>query len=379
MRPPRGLALRLARRRLAAHPGRALALALGLGLAGSLPLGAAVAPAAVAARGARALAHLPLLVGPPGGDADLVLAALRLHSPAPPALPASAADALRALPRVEVLPLHLGHEAGGAPVVGVIPEHFAALNLRAAQGRLPAVLGEAVVGADLARARALGPGDLLRTDAGTVHDPARAGRFGLQVVGVLAPTGTAADVAAFIDLKTAWLLDGHLHGHADAADPDAAADPLGDEDLLTLRQVDDTNRAAFHAHGAPGALPVHLLLLRPADPAARDIALGELQLDPTRLAVRPADVLARLVAALIDLRPLLLTLGAAVLLGAAGLTAVVARLQAEAMSADDALLDELGAPPAFGARVRAWELLLLSAAAAALAAGVVAAAWWTVG
>jgi putative ABC transport system permease protein len=366
---------RIAWGRLRAAPGRSLALVLALGVSLGVLGFALAAPWSVRAAGQQRLAGLPLIVGPPGGTTDLVLAAVSLRSEAPPALPARTVEELRHLGAggdVQAAGLHLGHQAGGAPVVGAEAAGRAALGGALAQGRDAVLLGEAVVGAALARRRGLGPGDLLRTDLSTVHDVARTQSFGLTVTGVLAPTGGAVDGAVLVSLPTAWMLDGHLHGHATAADAEAAPDLAGAGDLLTWRRVTEDNRGSFHQHGELDELPVSLVLVWPEDDRAFDLVLGELALRDELVGVRPERVLGELVSVLFAVRRGLVVLGGLGALGVLALILALAGLLREARAEERRALVHMGATPADLRRLVLWELVALGLAALGVAAAVAA-------
>lgn len=361
--------------RLRSAPGRSLALVLALGVPVGV-LGFAVgAPWSVRAAGQQRLAGLPLVVGPPGGATDLVLAAVSLRSQAPPVLPARTVEELRQMGAgqdVRAAGLHLGHQAGGAPVVGTGAAGREALGGRVARGRDAVLLGEAVVGAELARRRGLSPGDLLRTDLSTVHDVARTQSFGLTITGVLAPQGAAVDGAVLVSLPTAWMLDGHLHGHASAADAEAAPDLAGAGDLLTWRRVTEDNRASFHQHGDGDELPISLVLVWPEDGRAFDLVLGELALRDGLVGVRPERVLGELVSVLFAVRRGLVVLGGLGALGVVGLVLVLAGLLREARAEERRALVLMGATPAELRYLVLWELVALGAAALAVGAAVAA-------
>lgn len=336
----------LALRSLAAAPGRTTALTLALGVALSLPLFALSAPSALARRGAERTAALPLVVGPPGSALDLVLAATTFSSVVAPDLPADTArrvGLMGAGDDVAVAAVHLGHRSGDAAVVGLDGGGLEFLGARPAEGRPAVLLGEAAAGARIAAARGLAPGDLVRTDHASVHDIGRSQTFALQLSGVLQPTGTALDDAFVVSLQTAWLLDGNIHGHATAADAEGAPSD-GPDHLRTLRRVTDENRAEFHEHPSGDASRVSLLLVRPADDRARDLVLGELELDKSLQGVRPDRVLERLVSVMLELQQGVLVLAALVGLAVLGLVGALTSILWRARAEEARLLDVLGAP-----------------------------------
>jgi len=92
----------------------------------------------------------PLLLGERGGELDLVLNALYFHAEQPPALPYSALDDIEASGLADGIPLYTRFRARGAPIVGTSLDYFEFRNLQLAAGRMMGLLGEAVVGANVA-------------------------------------------------------------------------------------------------------------------------------------------------------------------------------------------------------------------------------------
>jgi putative ABC transport system permease protein len=104
-----------------------------------------------------------------------------------------------------------------------------------AQGRIFQRPFEAVLGARVARATGLRPGDAIFLTHGTADDEhAHEHRdFSVSIVGILGPTGTPHDRAVFIDLDSSWII--HAHERRQRDDPDIArttVDDLTDADRL---------------------------------------------------------------------------------------------------------------------------------------------------
>jgi putative ABC transport system permease protein len=373
-------ALRLGGAGLRAHPARSLTLAAGLALALALPRWSAQAAAKVRALALARAAATPLLLVPRGEAVDGALAALRLRPGPPPRLASGHAAALRAGPggaRALIVPLHLRHSADGVPIVGTGPEYFAARGLRAAAGRTPGLLGEVALGAAVAAARGWGPGDRIRSDLRGLYDLAGAYPLRLPVVGVLAPTGGPDDHAIFTSVHTTWALDGHLHGHSP---PEQAPPPEDDAQdgnveasaaVFMIQDLDEASRGRFHLHGDAGALAVSSLAVFPADAAAGDLLLGEIDaIEGVEAAVPQAvveDLLAVLEVAERGVRAALLVVGGA----AAAFAALVVQLGLQARAAERALLRRLGASRRRIVLLVVVEHAILGVGALALAGGLV--------
>lgn len=355
---------------LRAAPGTNLAVVLGLALLVAGPSAAWVAvDTAERALWGRAEAT-PLVVGPPGGALDLVLGAVYFQGTPSRTLPFSVREALP-----HAVPLHLGHHAGGVPVVGTELSYLEARGLTLASGRTPAVLGEVLAGASVAAARGLGPGDQLRSDLVGGASLLEGYPAVLTVTGVLAPSEGPDDQVLLTDLKTAWVLDGALHGHQ-ALTPDAALDPEAEvleasAALFLEPELTAETAARFHLHGEVGDQPVHAVLLFPDSAREHDQQLAALVLDPDVAVARPPVVVAELIARFVAIRDVVAQLWLGVAMATLLLLLSLVRLQSDARAEQWATLERLGASRAFlhGVRALGW---LVRFGAAAVLVGLVA-------
>jgi len=336
---------RLAARFLWAAPGRSAALALGLAVAGVLPLGTAGVAQVLRVRAQARIDGAPVVWLAPGDPRGPLVSALAFVGPAPPPL---AFDSLaRAAPDFEgdAWAVRTGRRVQGAPLVGVDAGWLAAWGLSVAEGRAAALPGEVVVGQGAAARLGLAVGDTVQADPEGAVSLETVPPMPLTIVGQLQATPLPEDGALLTSLETTWMLDGALHGDAQA----------------------------LHLHGSVGGQPVSAIVARPAHPRDRDLLLVAADgADPAQ-AARPA-VQAR---ALFDaLAPAIHT---ARLWGAVGATAVLALMGAlltlgqRARARDLLLIAELGGGPRLLRALLAWELGLLLAAATLLSAAVLAA------
>lgn len=369
--------------RIAHRPGRAAILAAGLGIVLWIPIGARLV-AARAERELRARAEAtPLVAGERGDRFDLVLAALWFRGEEAGRVTLGDAQRLAAmLPEGEAVPILLGAEAGGAPVVAVDPRYAAQRGLRCEAGRPALRLGEAVLGASVARRLALAPGAALESDPDAPWELLRAGTTRLDVVGVLTATGGPDDEAVFTTLETGWLLEGRLHGHADAATalPDRAivarteGAVVVDPGLPTARAVATGERGSFHLHGETAAMPITAVLLFPADARSRTILRARINGERGTLRVLdPAEVVEELLATVLRLRGLLDALSALLALTTLLLTGLLVAGDLRAREREHLALRRLGAPRSFVGRATAAELGIVLAAAALVTGAATAA------
>jgi putative ABC transport system permease protein len=179
------------------------------------------------------------------------------------------------------IPLHLGFQARGQPIVGTSPEYFSLRRLEVETGRHAAIVGECVLGARAARQLGLGPGDKITSSPETVFDLAGVYPLRMKIVGVLAPSWTADDEAVFVDVRTAWIIQGLGHGHQDLQS--AAASTIlqsGEENitanasLVEANEITDDNIDSFHFHGDIGDFPLSAVLVVPPDQRSETILRG---------------------------------------------------------------------------------------------------------
>ena len=148
---------------------------------------------------------------------------------APPPARHGEVDRIYASGLAEPIPLHVRFRVRDQPIVGTTLEYFDFRGLRVEVGRHMAVLGECVVGAEAARTLGLAPGDSVVSSPESAFDLGGVYPLELKVVGVLAPAFSPDDGAVFVDIKTAWVIEGIGHGHQDLAKVEAEAAVLARE------------------------------------------------------------------------------------------------------------------------------------------------------
>ncbi len=228
----------------------------------------------------------PLVAGGLGSRFDLVLHALYFRGHVPRLLKMADVSAVRDTGYAQPIPLYARYTAKHAPIVGTTLDYFAFRHLRLAQGEQLLQLGDCVLGAEAAAALRLGPGDRLMTDPENLFDIAGSYPVKLRVMGVLEPARTPDDAAVFVDLKTAWLIEGIAHGHADVtatnSDPNvvlgrSATNVTANAALPEFTEVTPENIASFHFHGDPGDFPVSAVLPVTKDERSAALLRGRYQ------------------------------------------------------------------------------------------------------
>lgn len=365
----------LALRYLAAAPGRTAVLILGTAVAFFLPAFTQVASGELRdTLMARAQAS-PVLVGHVGNPFDLTLNALYFKGAVRDPLAYGDRRAIQDKGYGEVVPLYILHSVGGSPLVATELNYYPARGLRPAQGRLPAVLGEVVAGAQVAQDFNLQVGDTLRSDTRNLYNISGSYPLLLTVTGILGPSGTPDDTAFFCDLRTAWALDGALHGHdkvtaAQSLNPDADADEAltATAAIFMFQEIDESNRASFHMHGDPDVQPISSLLVLPDSAKHHDQLLGDLALEQTQQAVRPTQVIDTILGIVLRIESGLRVYFSAVAFSTGAFFLLVIALTLRLRKTELTLMRRIGCSPFTIATMVGVEIGLILSGAAALAA-----------
>jgi putative ABC transport system permease protein len=166
------------------------------------------------------------------------------------------------------------------------------------------MLGECVIGANVAERMNLQPGDSVLSANQNTLDLAGHYPLKLNITGVLARSHSADDNAIFTDIRTTWVIDGIGHGHQEV---DRKTDPqlvLSSEDSNTVRanagvlpytEITESNLDSFHFHGDPKSFPVTAAVIVPRDEKSRVLILGRFaSASQTSQCVSPADAISEL-------------------------------------------------------------------------------------
>jgi putative ABC transport system permease protein len=253
----------------------------------------------------------PLLVGARGSPLELVLSSLYFAADTPAT--ASYAEVTRAVDSglAEPIPLYVRFRARDHPIVGTSLEYFEFRGLRLARGRPLALLGDCVVGARAAESLGVGPGDTVLSSPESVFDLAGVYPLKMRVAGVLEPAFGPDDDAVFVDVKTAWIIQGLGHGHQDLATPEAASAVLAREgdritanaSVVQYNEITPANLRSFHFHDDLARYPITGLVAVPRDPKAGVILMGRYQGDDERAQiVQPVDVMNELLETVLTVR-----------------------------------------------------------------------------
>jgi putative ABC transport system permease protein len=253
----------------------------------------------------------PLVVGARSSPLELVLSSLYFNADTPELTTYAEAERIGETGLANPIPLYVRFRARGQPIVGTTLDYFEFRGLGLADGRTMAVLGECVVGAVAAETLGVGVGDAVVSSPETVFDLAGVYPLKMRVVGVLDRAFTADDEAIFVDLKTAWIIQGLVHGHQDLAAPEAASAVLDrNENRITANasvvqytEITEENIDSFHSHGDRADYPISAVLAVPHDEKSGVLLMGRYEGEgETARIVRPRIVIDELLGTVFTVR-----------------------------------------------------------------------------
>ncbi len=373
--------LRLAWQRMCHERGLTLVLVACIALPFFLPLAARVLSSSYEGELVERAETTPLVFGARGSRFDLVLGTLYLRPTNVPAVPWSALESLASSGEGVAIPLHLRFSARGRALVGTSPEYYELRSLRTERGTLPLFVGDCVLGADLAQELEIEVGDTLFSDPTELYDIAKPPALEMNVVGVLARVGGPEDDAVLVDVKTTWVLEGLLHGHADAVTEVDESLVLGrTEDSVVLNQalmekqrVTPLNIGGFHGHGDPDLAPLSAIIFLPRDEKAATLVSTRVELAGVHRLVSARAVVDELFAFVLKLRDFLDSISLLIALSTALLTGLVVVLSIRIRSKELGTLQRIGIARGTVLGLLATEVVIvvLASACAALVATLI--------
>ena len=247
----------------------------------------------------------PLLVGPRGGDLELVLASVYFDQPCEDVLRMDHFQKIEQQDFGQAIPLHTRFQSRETAIVGTTKDYADLRNLQVANGKMWSRLGECVVGSSAAKKLDIQVGSKIPVDTTTaflLNDaPLR-----LREAGILASTETPDDEVIFVDLETTWVIEGLGHGHARSAEH-------GSPEATLYTDITAENVHSFHFHGNRGNFPITAVIVVPKSQKAETLLMGQyLSPENTAQIARPGQVMDALLGKVFMVRSYIIAIVAAV-------------------------------------------------------------------
>jgi putative ABC transport system permease protein len=262
---------------------------------------------------ARALST-PLLVGIKGSSLDIVMNTLYFQSEQPETMTMAESYRIDASNLADAIPVYSRFKARDYPVIGTTLEYFEFRNLSSVKGKLFGLLGDCVLGYEVAEKLGLQPGDSLVSSPENPFDLAGIYPLKMKVTGILNISHTPDDKAVFVDLKTAWVIKGLGHGHQNLAEADDPRVLLGKEKnrytanakLYHYTEITEDNIGSFHFHGDKSNFPITAVIAVPHDQKSGVLLMGRyLAKDKTHQIVKPTKVINELIGTIFQIKHVL--------------------------------------------------------------------------
>ncbi len=322
----------------------------------------------------------PLIVGTRGSPLELVLNTLYYRADYPGVMSYAEASRVEDSGLARAIPVYVRFRARGYPIVGTTLDYFAFRNLRMAAGRSLTILGDCVLGSRVAAALDLEPGEEIISSPESVFDLAGVYPLKMRVAGVLDFSDSADDDAIFVDVKTAWIIDGIGHGHQDLAAPEAVSGVLSregnrvvaNESVVEYNEITPENIDSFHFHGDLSDYPLTAVIAVPPDQRSSTLLQGRYEAAAAETAqiVAPATVMDELLDTVLTVQRFVVA--GAVIVGVATFasTALVFLLSLRLRRREIETLFKLGGSRSSVATIMTSEVVVVLMTSVALAAGL---------
>ncbi|MHC4293216.1 MAG: ABC transporter permease [Planctomycetota bacterium] len=224
----------------------------------------------------------PLLIGMKGSPLELVLNSVYFTGDVPEVMQYTEISKVAETGFAQAIPLYVRFHSRNDPIVGTSLDYFEFRNLRISTGSQITRLGDCVVGARVAERRGLKPGDAIISSPEKVFDIAGIYPLKMPVKGILAFSDSPDDDAIFVDIKTAWVIEGMAHGHEDLSKAEAVSKVLkrdgnvivGNASVVQYNEITDENIDSFHFHGDPATFNITSIIAVPHDHKSETLLIG---------------------------------------------------------------------------------------------------------
>ena len=323
----------------------------------------------------------PLIVGAKGSRLELTLNTLYFGADQPEPMRFAQATRVDTSGLALAIPMYVRFHAQGHPIVGTSLDYFSDRGLAVVAGRQLAMLGECVLGSRAADALEVGPGDFVVSSPESVFDLAGIYPLKMRVAGVLEFSDSPDDDAIFVDIKTAWVIEGLGHGHQDLTRPEAASAVLRREEgrvianasVVQYNEITEENIESFHFHGDISGYPVTAVIAVPLDQKSSALLQGRYQGDEELAQIiRPVTVMEELLGTILTVQNFI-TAGAVIVgLATFATAALVFMLSLRLRRRERETLFKIGGSRLSVASVMASEIVVVLFVGVLLAGGLTA-------
>jgi len=325
-------------------------------------------------------ASTPMIVGAKGSALDLVMNTIYFGDQVPELITMAASSQVDDTELALPIPLYVRFQARGNPIVGTTLDYFDFRGLKIQKGRQLALLGDCVLGAKVAEALGLNPGGSLVSSPETLFDLAGVYPLKMKVVGVLEKSHTSDDLAVFVDVKTAWVIQGLGHGHKDVTrlkDPTlvlkrSKSNVAATAKLYHFTEITQSNMNRFHFHGNLEGYPITAVIALPYDEKSGTILRGRyLSKKETQQIIRPTDVIEGLLQNVFRIKNVLDAVISVVVLATVMAIILVFALSIRLRQREIQTIFKLGCSRLTIVRLVAAEILIIVTASGVLCTGMV--------
>lgn len=326
----------------------------------------------------------PLLVGAKGSPLELSLSSLYFSLDTPELTTYAEATSIIETGLAEAIPMYVRFKSRDQPIVATSFEYFGFRGLELASGRMPALLGECVVGAAAAEALGVSVGDAVVSSPETAFDLAGVYPLKMNVVGVLEPNFTSDDNAVFVDIKTAWIIEGLGHGHQDLVEPSASSAVLNrtednivaNASIVQFNEITSDNIDSFHFHGSLDGYPLTGVIAVPKDEKSGVILMGRyLDSEANSQIVRPRDVVQELLDTILTIQQFIVAAVFIVAIATIATAALVFLLSLRLRRREIDTIGKIGGGRWHVVSMLLAEVVIVLILGSALAAGLTALTW----
>ena len=201
----------------------------------------------------------------------------------------------------------------------------------------------------------------------------------MKVVGVLAPNHSADDLAVFVDIKTAWVIQGLGHGHEDVTRTRDSTVVLkrtegnvaANAKLFHYTEITEDNLDGFHFHGDTSIYPLTSVIAVPNNEKDGTLLRGRyLGGDNAEQIIQPAEVIDGLLQNIFRIRNVLDAVIALVGLATVLVILLVFALSLRLRQREIQTIFKLGCRKAMISRMLLAEIVIILLASGVLCASV---------